>query len=151
MNRTQLTKPEQDELDNMFTYHKPFGDQPARYIEIRESGKYLAETVLLKAPASPERAIALRKIREAVQWANASIAINEREPEEGKAAKVCDCKRAEPAPEGAECTICSGIIPAQSAQYYRADGPEQPSASGGEPVPPAEQGATSSEGAAQPS
>ncbi len=66
-------------LDNNFTYHKPFGDQPEKYITLRAYGKTLANAVLDNCPESRERSLALTKIEEAVMWANASIARNEKE------------------------------------------------------------------------
>ncbi len=66
-----------DTLGHIFKYHAPFGDQATRYQEIREAGGYLAQIITNLAPESEERTLALRKIQEAVMWANASIAINE--------------------------------------------------------------------------
>lgn len=68
------------DLDHLFTYHPPFGDQVKRYQLIREDGRLMAETIAGAAPASPERSTALAKVREAVFWANAAIACNERRP-----------------------------------------------------------------------
>src|SRR5262245_1313566 len=70
------------DLANLFTYHPPFGDQPMRYTELRQTGLALANTVARLCPPGPERSTALAKIREAVMWANASIACNERESED---------------------------------------------------------------------
>ena len=69
-------------LENNFTYHKPFGDQPARYGQMRDAGKQLAEKVLALTPGSREQAVALTKIEEAIFWANAAIARNEVEPDQ---------------------------------------------------------------------
>jgi len=65
------------DLDNIFTYHAPKEDQPQRYEALRKGGKYLAEMILQNCPNSRERAIAVTKLREAIMWANASIACNE--------------------------------------------------------------------------
>ena len=67
-------------IDETFTYHKPFGDQAARYVEIREDAKRLAATIKRCSPASAEQTLALRDVQRAVMMANASIAINEKEP-----------------------------------------------------------------------
>ena len=64
-------------VERNFTYHPPHGDQPARYIVLRDCGKYVAEAILDKCPESPERTLALRKLEEAVMWSNAAIARNE--------------------------------------------------------------------------
>lgn len=69
------------DLDNVFTYHAPHGTQPARYEMIRELGRHLAEGVGVHCPPSPERSTALAKVREAVMWANAAIACNEKPPD----------------------------------------------------------------------
>ena len=74
-------RPEFD-LDNLFTHHPPFGDQIERYKVIRTAGKDFATVILSDVPPSPERSTALRKIREAVMWANAGIACNENEKPE---------------------------------------------------------------------
>lgn len=64
----------QTELDNWFMYHKPEGDQADRYEKLRAAGKAFAEVVLSLTPSSADQAVAIRKIREAVYSANASIA-----------------------------------------------------------------------------
>lgn len=65
------------ELENIFTYHAPHGDQTERYGELRAAAKAFAELVVTRCPESRERSIALTRVREAIMWANASIAINE--------------------------------------------------------------------------
>lgn len=64
-------------LANNFIYHKPKDDQPERYEKIRAHGKGMAALLLRLCPDSPECTLAIRKIEEAVMWANASIARNE--------------------------------------------------------------------------
>lgn len=66
-------------LDKIFTYHPPKGDQSNRYIIIREAAKDFADTILNNTPESEDQNMAILKIREAVMLANASIAINESE------------------------------------------------------------------------
>jgi len=66
-----------EEIENIFTYHPPHQGQVISYTSIRDSGKELAMTILRNCPVSAERTLAIRKIQEAVMWANASIAINE--------------------------------------------------------------------------
>lgn len=66
-------------LENDFTYHKPFGDQPQRYEEMRNKSRSLAELIVKNCPDSRERSLALTKLEEVVFWANASIARNEHE------------------------------------------------------------------------
>ncbi len=67
------------DVDNIFTYHKPFGNQQTRYESLRATAKHLAEVMLEYCPESRERSLALTKLEESVMWANASIARNERE------------------------------------------------------------------------
>ncbi len=66
-------------LDNDFTYHSPFGDQPLRYITIRETAKTLAWTIVTLTPPSREQSTALTLLDEVVMMANSAIARNEKE------------------------------------------------------------------------
>ena len=66
-----------DELDNVYTYHAPKGDQQERYEMLRTMAKKMANTVLNLTPKSREQSLALTKLEEATMWANASIARNE--------------------------------------------------------------------------
>lgn len=70
-----MFKPE--DLERIFTYHAPKGDQATRYQTIRSAAKALAEVIVNLSPESSERTLAIRKIEEAVMWANAGIARNE--------------------------------------------------------------------------
>lgn len=64
------------DLENVFKYHRPKGDQADKYIQIREKAKELAILLLELCPESRERSLALTKIEESSMWANASIARN---------------------------------------------------------------------------
>jgi len=66
-----------DELEKRFTYHAPKGNQPDRYVAIRDEAKQLAELLVGLCPESRELSLALTKLEESVFWANASIARNE--------------------------------------------------------------------------
>lgn len=68
----------QEQIDNIFTYHKPSGDQPERYERIRQQAKSLAESIQAQCPESREKSLAFTHLQEVVMWANAGIAINER-------------------------------------------------------------------------
>lgn len=70
-------KSDQEQLDNWFSYHAPKGDQPARYEALRSAGKEFAKVIVGSCPPSADRTVALRKVREAVMTANASIACGE--------------------------------------------------------------------------
>lgn len=67
------------DLDNVFSYHPPFGDQAERYVAIREKAKELAALIQGSTPLSREQSVALTNVQQAVMWANAAIAINERD------------------------------------------------------------------------
>lgn len=64
-------------IENKFTYHPPFGDQPQRYQQIRDTAKKFALQIEAQTPESCEQAWALTKLEEVVFWANAAIARNE--------------------------------------------------------------------------
>jgi len=64
----------QIQINNWFTYHTPTAEQLPKYQAIREAGKHLAEVIVANTPSSADQADAVRKVREAVMTANASIA-----------------------------------------------------------------------------
>lgn len=66
-----------DELLQRFTYHAPFGNQVARYGELRSTGLVLAHLVLTQTPPGREQSLAITNIEQAIFWANAAIARNE--------------------------------------------------------------------------
>jgi len=65
-------------IENKFTYHKPKESQPEKYVKIRDTAKDFANLVLDLCPDSQEVLYAVKKIEEAVFWANASIARHEK-------------------------------------------------------------------------
>lgn len=73
----------QEQIKNTFTYHKPFGDQAERYEVIRHKARCFAELLADILPPSAEATLAFRKLQETVFYANAAIAINEKEPVNG--------------------------------------------------------------------
>ena len=66
-----------ERVEHDFTYHAPTGDKAERHQMVRESGKVFAHAILACCPESREQEIALKKIEEAVMWANAAIAREE--------------------------------------------------------------------------
>lgn len=64
------------DLEKIYTYHPPKGDQPALYDAIREKTKALAKFVQDSCPDSRERAVALTHLETFAFWTNASIARN---------------------------------------------------------------------------
>jgi len=61
-------------LDDLFTYHAPTPEQVIAYQVIRENARVLAGRIWEVCPPGPDRTAAIRKVREAVMTANASIA-----------------------------------------------------------------------------
>lgn len=68
------------QLKAIFTYHAPHGDQAARYETLRAAGLLLAAAIHDLAPESGEKTLAIRRVQEAVMYANAAIACNEPVP-----------------------------------------------------------------------
>lgn len=62
-------------IEDLFTYHPPTGDQPARYVAIRDKAKELAHVIIACTPVCADQTAAIRKLRECVMTANASIAL----------------------------------------------------------------------------
>lgn len=66
------------DLDNIYTYHPPFGAQPAKYEQLRAKAKELAKLYEELCPESRELSIAHTELESSLMWANASIARNEK-------------------------------------------------------------------------
>lgn len=66
-------------IDEVFQYHKPFGSQQDRYVALRTTAKDLASMIETHCPDSREKSLAFTNLQQAIMWANASIAINEKE------------------------------------------------------------------------
>lgn len=69
----QVTKAE---IRRLFEYHKPTEEMQPRFQAIREAGYQLAIAINDNAPAGPDQSAAIRKVREAVMTANASIVLD---------------------------------------------------------------------------
>ena len=65
-----------EKIHHVFTYHSPPADTLAKYVAIREAAKIFALTVYANTPQCADQTTAIRAIREAVMWANASIALD---------------------------------------------------------------------------
>ncbi len=63
-----------EQIEALFTYHAPQGDQPERYEKINAAAKALALVILECCPGCADRTDALRKLREVRMVANASVA-----------------------------------------------------------------------------
>lgn len=68
------------QINSAFKYHPPHGDQAERYTQIREQGRIMAAYLAVVCPPSRELSLALTNLQQAVMWANAAIACNERPP-----------------------------------------------------------------------
>ena len=71
MNNIMITH---ETIDNWFKYHAPDDLQIVKYGVIRETAKSLAMVIIDNTPESADQTAALRKLRECVMTANASIA-----------------------------------------------------------------------------
>ena len=69
------------DLQNIFTYHKPFGNQGERYEILRANALCMANLINEHCPESREKSLAITKLQECIMFANAAIAINEKEQE----------------------------------------------------------------------
>lgn len=63
-----------DDLENLFAYRTPTDGQLDSYGAIRIQGLRLARVIEVMCPPGPDATAAIRKVREAVMTANASIA-----------------------------------------------------------------------------
>lgn len=70
-----MNNPSHVDIDALFTYHPPNEDQVRRLTVLRENARTLALTIIGSCPAGPDRTAALRKLRECVMTANASIVL----------------------------------------------------------------------------
>lgn len=67
-----------DYINEVFQYHAPDADQVVAYEKLRSSARDFAKAIADLCPASADRTDALRKLRECVMTANASIALKGR-------------------------------------------------------------------------
>jgi len=67
----------QEQIENIFTYHAPKGDQVERYETLRTWARSMALLINANAPESREKSLAFTHLQQAIMWANAAIAINE--------------------------------------------------------------------------
>lgn len=74
MAKYELSPEEEENLNNLFTYHAPTGEQTERYRLINEAALNLARVVMENTPRCADQSAAIRKIREARMTANAAIA-----------------------------------------------------------------------------
>jgi len=65
------------DIDNLFCYHPPTGEQAARYELLRAKAREYARLIQSLTPASAEQTLAIRALHLASMHANAAIACNE--------------------------------------------------------------------------
>ena len=65
------------DIEQLFTYHPPRGDQGERYARLREAAMVYAGVVQELTPASAEQTLAIRAVHLASMHANSAIAVNE--------------------------------------------------------------------------
>lgn len=61
-------------FDAWFTYHPATDAQVVHYDRIRSKARELADVIATFAPPGRDQTVAIRKVREAVMYANAAIA-----------------------------------------------------------------------------
>ena len=64
-----------EEIEDLFTYHAPKGDQPMRYDIVRGAAKAFAHVIVANTKPSADQSAAIRMLRECVMTVNASIAL----------------------------------------------------------------------------
>jgi hypothetical protein len=65
------------DLDNWFQYHAPTHIQQKQYETIRAAARHLAGVIISNTPLGADQTASIRKLREAVMTANASIACDD--------------------------------------------------------------------------
>jgi hypothetical protein len=73
--KLKVVDPLLDSVEHWFTYQSPTPEQVKAMAEIRQAAKCLASLMVTHCPPSPDRTTAIRKLREAVMTANASIVL----------------------------------------------------------------------------
>lgn len=69
-----------DQIERNFTYHPPIAEkqQAEKYEDLRDKFKTLAYEIVNNTPPSREQSLALTNLEQAMFWANAAIARNEK-------------------------------------------------------------------------
>lgn len=64
------------DIDELFSYHRPMGIQTQLYEALREGAKQYALLIMDHAPPGPERTLAIRALHQASMHANSAIAVS---------------------------------------------------------------------------
>jgi hypothetical protein len=67
-----------DNVVDVFSYHAPEGNDLERYQALRDAARAFAVVILMNCPDTADQQAALRKVREAMMTANASVALDGR-------------------------------------------------------------------------
>lgn len=67
------------DIERLFSFHPPEGDEAARYKAITAAARNLAETIVRVCPPGPETTLAIRSVARARMDANAAIAVRKRD------------------------------------------------------------------------
>jgi hypothetical protein len=78
MGSYQIDSETYDKIENIFQHHPPFGNQLARYKQLRDEAKAFAHLIISASPKSREQSLALTHLEGAVFFANAAIARHEK-------------------------------------------------------------------------
>lgn len=65
----------EQKVQEIVSHHAPDEEQIKKMVNVRESAKYLILTIMRNCPPSADRSAAVRKAREAMMTANASIVV----------------------------------------------------------------------------
>lgn len=68
-------KMKEEQVEDVFTYHSCGPEEEKKYVAIRGKAKEMAQVLFAHCPPSADRSAALRKLRECVMTANASVAL----------------------------------------------------------------------------
>lgn len=66
------------DLEHIFKYHAPSGEQLAQYSRLREAARVFAIAIVQDTPTGADQSAAIRHVREAVMTANAAVALGGR-------------------------------------------------------------------------
>lgn len=72
-----ISQQDAEKIEKAFTYHSPKGNQPVKYVAVRDADKELVLLMAHTCPPSRELSLALTNLEQAVMWANSAIARNE--------------------------------------------------------------------------
>jgi len=72
--KVSVQVPNDDAIQNWFTYHPPTDETIPKYHAVRDAGLAFARVIMASCPPGADTSTAIRKVREAVMTANAAIA-----------------------------------------------------------------------------